>query len=270
MEIGRRGSCLLSICRADRSGLKRIDQPTAAVVRGRLRTLTPGHDRTKLPSVAAEIDIFCMACGYALRGLSGRTCPECGRAFDPADPATVTTVADSRRRRRQRWLRWAAIGLAAAGFVYAVAPRGIGTWEISIYCEDCGQMLITRRLQLIAPAWLAVRYPGLNRPLEVSNVRKGPMPAGSFPFPPPNWQPRCFPESCTHRWAQVRAHTPAGSAGACACSPAHGVAITDQLLTPASLPAAVYDWADPHGQRRRIHCLPLRATASASSSDAGR
>src|SRR3954447_17012614 len=33
----------------------------------------------------------CWECGYALRGLASRRCPECGRAFDPADPTTVNT-----------------------------------------------------------------------------------------------------------------------------------------------------------------------------------
>lgn len=32
---------------------------------------------------------LCRGCNYALRGLSGPRCPECGRAFDPADPATM-------------------------------------------------------------------------------------------------------------------------------------------------------------------------------------
>jgi hypothetical protein len=33
----------------------------------------------------------CWECGYALRGLASRRCPECGRAFDPADPTTMNT-----------------------------------------------------------------------------------------------------------------------------------------------------------------------------------
>jgi hypothetical protein len=31
----------------------------------------------------------CLGCGYDLRGLTSRQCPECGRAFNPADPATM-------------------------------------------------------------------------------------------------------------------------------------------------------------------------------------
>ena len=31
----------------------------------------------------------CWECGYSLRGLDSRRCPECGRPFDPADPTTM-------------------------------------------------------------------------------------------------------------------------------------------------------------------------------------
>jgi hypothetical protein len=31
----------------------------------------------------------CWECGYSLRGLESRRCPECGRPFDPADPTTM-------------------------------------------------------------------------------------------------------------------------------------------------------------------------------------
>jgi hypothetical protein len=32
--------------------------------------------------------MFCRGCGYALIGLPGNRCPECGREFDPVDPHT--------------------------------------------------------------------------------------------------------------------------------------------------------------------------------------
>ena len=32
---------------------------------------------------------LCWECGYSLRGLESRRCPECGRPFDPTDPATM-------------------------------------------------------------------------------------------------------------------------------------------------------------------------------------
>lgn len=34
------------------------------------------------------VTMFCMKCQYSLQHLESRTCPECGRPFDPADEAT--------------------------------------------------------------------------------------------------------------------------------------------------------------------------------------
>lgn len=39
-------------------------------------------------------DAHCLACGYALRGLAGGVCSECGRAFDPADVSTFRRLSD--------------------------------------------------------------------------------------------------------------------------------------------------------------------------------
>lgn len=47
----------------------------------------------------------CLGCGYALRGLPARVCPECGGAFDPADPSTWRDLM--RPRSSRLWLRWA-------------------------------------------------------------------------------------------------------------------------------------------------------------------
>src|SRR5215211_4188837 len=40
-------------------------------------------------SVAPPTDARCLGCGYALRALASRRCPECSRAFDAADPWTM-------------------------------------------------------------------------------------------------------------------------------------------------------------------------------------
>ncbi len=39
-------------------------------------------------SVAPPDDAYCLACGYALRGLPEPRCPECGKGFDPIDAQT--------------------------------------------------------------------------------------------------------------------------------------------------------------------------------------
>ena len=42
-------------------------------------------DAVGMPPKSAQ----CVGCGYALQGLTSRTCPECGTAFDPDRPETM-------------------------------------------------------------------------------------------------------------------------------------------------------------------------------------
>src|SRR5882672_9022713 len=60
---------------------------------------------------------FCQACGYSLRGLTARRCPECGRPFNPSDSATMSIG-----RPLHRWQRtllvpigWPTVLLAILG-----------------------------------------------------------------------------------------------------------------------------------------------------------
>jgi hypothetical protein len=74
----------------------------------------------------------CWECGYSLRGLSARRCPECGRPFDPADPTSMNMGQEVRGL--ARWLMrppgWPmdlAVGAAALLSLWATAipmPRG--------------------------------------------------------------------------------------------------------------------------------------------------
>jgi hypothetical protein len=41
------------------------------------------------PDPATQDRAACLGCGYLLRGLESRQCPECGRPFDPANPTTM-------------------------------------------------------------------------------------------------------------------------------------------------------------------------------------
>ena len=43
------------------------------------------------PANTSACHLFCHGCGYALIGLPGNRCPECGRDFDPANPHTFLT-----------------------------------------------------------------------------------------------------------------------------------------------------------------------------------
>lgn len=51
--------------------------------------------------------MYCLDCGYDVRGLPENRCPECGRAFDPDDSTTfLCSQVDGRR-----YLTWALLGL---------------------------------------------------------------------------------------------------------------------------------------------------------------
>jgi hypothetical protein len=63
--------------------------------------LPPAEDASGLHSESATADsiaephfdsnAYCLKCGYNLRGLTGRRCPECGSYFDPANGKTFRT-----------------------------------------------------------------------------------------------------------------------------------------------------------------------------------
>jgi len=53
------------------------------------------------PAVSTRLRAFCRACGYPLIGLPGKTCPECGKEFDPQNPRTF-----ARRPPRNMAWRW--------------------------------------------------------------------------------------------------------------------------------------------------------------------
>jgi hypothetical protein len=59
----------------------------------------PPDNRPSTPAVASTPQMFCKKCGYALVGLDGQVCPECGRAFDPANRKTFS-------RKPPRGLAW--------------------------------------------------------------------------------------------------------------------------------------------------------------------
>lgn len=69
-----------------------------------------GTYHTVMTAELAFADLKCPTCGYALTGLSRRTCPECGQAFD------MSTIHRATRAARRR--RWMISGLVMALAMY--------------------------------------------------------------------------------------------------------------------------------------------------------
>jgi hypothetical protein len=113
---------------------------------------------------------YCIRCEYALEGVSGGVCPECGRGFDPDDP--LTFVARPRWRRRMRVLR--RVGIAAGVVVVALVfmPRGYTSATVKFTCL-CGRTMTCSRMQLIPPSWLKMSYPHWTEIPAVKPVAEG-------------------------------------------------------------------------------------------------
>jgi hypothetical protein len=80
---------------------------------------------SRMAAALAYANLKCPQCGYALTGLSRRTCPECGGAFD------MSTIEHARRReRRRRWLVSALIMAAAIYLPFSWLLWG-GVWTDS-------------------------------------------------------------------------------------------------------------------------------------------
>src|SRR2546421_12761742 len=81
-----------------------------------------------MPVLRDQVDLVgsCWECGYSLRGLESRRCPECGRGFDPNDPATMNmgenVSAFARRMMKPPgWPMYSLVALAALVSVWAAA-----------------------------------------------------------------------------------------------------------------------------------------------------
>jgi hypothetical protein len=83
--------------------------------RDQARVVSPIHFRlvtmSRMPDVEAIFDRSCPSCGYALRGLAGGTCPECGEELSQA-------LFEKARRRHKRHRRL--VALAIIGFIMYV------------------------------------------------------------------------------------------------------------------------------------------------------
>jgi len=108
------------------------------------------HDRAS-PSPApatADADLYCLSCGYNLRGLAGDPirCPECGRSNPVA--TLVGTDADAEGRGRE---------LRAALDVSVVAELLLAGAVVAVPLLPCAVLLLLSGTVLFVPAWLELR-----------------------------------------------------------------------------------------------------------------
>jgi hypothetical protein len=100
----------------------------------------------------------CLDCGYALRGLTSRRCPECGRPFDPADPWSVRLP--HRPNAVARWLMRPPTKIARAFPLAAAVAAAWGTrvpgW--SHVALHLGIVLLLASLIATLPWRAALRY----------------------------------------------------------------------------------------------------------------
>ena len=103
----------------------------------------------------------CAGCGYMLRGLDGRFCPECGRAFDPDD--NTTFLSGPARSVYRKWIARGIVTLVLLAVIVAFCPRGILRSQMVFACRKCGQTTTVTRYELKPPGYLQWRYPGFSR-----------------------------------------------------------------------------------------------------------
>jgi len=63
--------------------------------------------------------IYCKDCGYSLREITSRQCPECGRRFDPSRPITYATSP------READRNWSPLGIVAFAASAVISPMCI-------------------------------------------------------------------------------------------------------------------------------------------------
>ena len=96
-------------------------------------------------------DRCCIGCGHALRGVTSRVCPECGRGFDPDDPRTTARLRNLGFRRGLigtcRVLHWAFLLFAAGLILYS----GLGGhWLLVAMIVVCSLPLMLLQFILLA------------------------------------------------------------------------------------------------------------------------
>jgi hypothetical protein len=111
--------------------------------------------------------VYCITCNYKLDGLTARTCPECGRAFDSTIPATFSPTPRPVPLRVYRIVRatfWtlACARLAQMTFNYlafATARIELGHWPVNDTMGD--NFGATRAAYVWAGPWILTYIVGV-------------------------------------------------------------------------------------------------------------
>jgi hypothetical protein len=120
--------------------------------------------------------MFCIGCGYDLKGLTRTTCPECGRRFSPGDPETYACGPPSPVKRSiivqalaagLAWFSVAPMYIAwmQAWFILGRRPQahiddpkliaGLTLYPEPVYC--CTLAPVALLIHLVLLSWLALR-----------------------------------------------------------------------------------------------------------------
>lgn len=141
--------------------------------------MEPASGNSALRESAAA---FCKRCGYALLGLPGNACPECGRAFDYTDPCSFYTARQRRRKARLRWLLQISIPTGVAFAIWLLWPGGGEFARVTLVCASCGHTHITDRWQALSPRHLSIPYGWIRWEWQwESEANPKPPPTGSCP-----------------------------------------------------------------------------------------
>ena len=107
--------------------------------------------------------MYCLRCLYPLFALASRTCPECGRPFDPRDPATFGS------RSRRPFMVWVALPMRLAIAASIILSLIVATTQTSIDGEIIAGFLIYG-ISLLCSLGLAI---GHRRGLRAMGIYRG-------------------------------------------------------------------------------------------------
>ncbi|MGH8629186.1 MAG: hypothetical protein ACREU7_00270 [Burkholderiales bacterium] len=103
---------------------------------------------------SGEPDLFCLRCGYNLRGLAGDPvrCPECSYANRRSDLAEEGTPLRKRLRKIETWILYGIVAFFVVGFLFLVAAVLAG-----------GRIDIATAISLLLCVFLGLMFARLSR-----------------------------------------------------------------------------------------------------------